>query len=75
MNFTLSRDVNGNKTLRVTVTGARAATMSRRRSFSIQTLGALPETHRHGIGPWTRGEVFAYVHQFGTAHQKNLLSL
>lgn len=50
--YTLSRDTNGNKTLRVKTEGSRAR--------SVQTNGNLPRTHRDGIGAWTPGEVETY---------------
>jgi hypothetical protein len=49
----ISRDKNGNKTLRVKIGNARA--------FSIQTNGNLPTTHRDGIGPHTQPEIDAYL--------------
>lgn len=51
--YTISRDANGNKTLRVKIGDARA--------FSIQTNGNLPTTHRDGIGRHTQPEVDAYL--------------
>jgi hypothetical protein len=50
--YTLARDTNGNRTLRIKNGNARAS--------SIQTNGNLPRTHRDGIGEWTAGEVEAY---------------
>jgi hypothetical protein len=64
---TTDRDRNGNRIVRVTIPGARP--------FTIQTNGDLPETHRNGICPETAGEVNAYVRQFGTARQRELLGL
>lgn len=58
-------DRNGNRVLRVTVAGARG--------FSIQTLGNLPKTHRDGVGPWSEGEVLAYVRQYGTKRQSEVI--
>jgi hypothetical protein len=66
--YTLGRDINGNKTLRVSVPGARA--------FTIQTNGNLPKTHRDGVSPsYTPSEVSAYVRAYGTAKQRDLLNL
>jgi len=50
--YTLARDINGNKTLRIKEGDNRAR--------SIQTNGNLPRTHRDGVGDWTPGEVAAY---------------
>lgn len=50
--YTIARDKNGNKTLRVKEGDSRAR--------SIQTNGNLPRTHRDGIGEWTPAEVAAY---------------
>jgi hypothetical protein len=51
-NYTLARDTNGNRTLRIKEGDARAR--------SIQTNGNLPRTHLDGVGDWTPGEVEAY---------------
>lgn len=61
----ISHDKNGNKTLLVKVEGQRG--------FSIQTLGNLPETHRYGVNPSTKGEVFSFIAEHGTKRQKELL--
>ena len=37
--------------------------------------GNLPQTHRDGICPATAGEVNAYVREFGTARQRELLGV
>lgn len=65
MTTTKAIDRNGNSIVRVTVPGYR--------SFTIQTNGNLPETHRNGICPATGGEVRAYVREFGTARQRELI--
>lgn len=65
MTTTKAIDRNGNSIVRITIPGAR--------SFSVQTNGNLPETHRDGICPATEGEVRAYVRQFGTARQRGLI--
>ncbi len=65
--FTISRDRNGNKTVKIKAGSTRA--------FSIQTLGNLPETHRRGVCNETQGEVSAWVRKFGTASQKSALGL
>ena len=65
--YTIDRDRNGNRIVRVTVPDYRP--------FTIQTNGNLPLTHRHGICPATAGEVNAYVRQFGTVRQRELLGL
>lgn len=62
--YHLGRDTNGNKTVLV-----------RPGSFTIQTLGNLPRTHRDGIGEWTPDEVEAHVRQHGTKHQKLALGI
>jgi hypothetical protein len=65
--YTTDRDRNGNRVCRVTIPGARP--------FTIQTNGNLPETNRNGICPATAGEVGAYVRDFGTVRQRELLGL
>lgn len=65
--YSINRDRNGNRIVRVTIPGNRP--------FTVQTLGILPETHRNGICPATAGEVGAYVREFGTARQRELLGL
>lgn len=65
--FTLSRDRNGNKTVKVKAGNARA--------FSIQTNGNLPNTHQHGIVPTTETEVRYYVRSCGTKNQRRALGL
>lgn len=65
--YSIDRDRNGNRIVRVTVPGSRP--------FTVQTLGNLPETHRHGICPATAGEVSQYVRQFGTVRERELLGL
>jgi hypothetical protein len=60
--FSITRDINGNKRLRVSVPGHRA--------FSIQTNGNLPTTHRDGVCPATVDEVAGYVASYGTDSQK-----
>lgn len=65
--YTMSRDVNGNRTLRVKPKSSRA--------FTIETNGNLPETHRQGVCEATPSEVSAYVRQFGTERQRQLLGI
>jgi len=65
--YATDRDRNGNRIVRVTIPGARP--------FTIQTLGNLPATHRDGICPATAVEVNAYVREFGTERQRELLGL
>ena len=65
----LGRDRNGNKVLRVSRRGARG--------FSVQTLGNLPRVHRNGLDvdyATALSELRAYVAQYGTARQKELLT-
>ena len=62
--YTIDRDRNGNRIVRVTVPGARP--------FTIQTNGNLPQTHRHGICPATAVEVAQWVKDYGTARQQRL---
>lgn len=66
MKFTLKLDKNGNKILKVQP--------NKGRSFSIQTLGNLPITHkmtRDNIDPCkTMHEVAVFVAHFGTDQQK-----
>ena len=65
--YTTDRDRSGNRIVRVTVPGNRP--------FTVQTLGNLPETHRTGICHATVGEVNAYVREFGTIRERELLGL
>ena len=65
MNYHTSRDRNGNKTLIITPKNARG--------FSIQTMGNLPKTHRHGVGDYTPEEVRDYVLKCGTARQRAIM--
>lgn len=63
----ISRDTNGNRTLRVSPPYGRG--------FSIQTLGNLPTTHRDGITASTKDEVHAFVTEHGTDTQRAALGL
>jgi hypothetical protein len=63
-------DVNGNRVLSLDKNDLAGA-----RGFSVQTLGHLPKTHRDGIGPWTDGELRAYVREFGTPRQKEIFGI
>jgi len=63
MNTKLSRDVNGNKIVRLTFSNAQG--------FSIQTNGNLPLTHR--TGKPDHAEIRAYVLRFGTLRQKSVI--
>jgi hypothetical protein len=66
ISFAETRCRNGNKRLMVRRHGFR--------SFSIQTLGNLPETHRNGIGPWTLGEVVGHVEALGTRREMEMVT-
>lgn len=63
----LSRDINGNKVLKIEKSDVGA------RGFSIQTSGKLPKTHKHGLGPWSWSEAINYVKRYGTERQKELM--
>lgn len=70
MNIKLSRDINGNKVLKVSFVGVRG--------FSVQTLGNLPETHQidtnEDLKQFTAvNELHAYIKIYGTKRQKELL--
>lgn len=65
--YKISRDINGNKTIRIQAPG--------RRGFSIQTNGNLPNTHRNGVTAMTDGEVRNWIDQHGTEHQKAIMAL
>ena len=67
MNLKLSRDINGNKIVKVKIEGSRG--------FSIQTLYNLPLTHKEGIGSHTRNEIHTYIRKHGTERQKDLLGI
>jgi hypothetical protein len=45
------------------------------RGFSVQTNGNLPRTDRDGVGPWTDGEVAAWVRHYGTLRQKDFMGI
>lgn len=64
--YTIDRDRNGNRIVRVTVPGYRV--------FTIQTLANLPQTHRRGICSETAGEVAEWVELYGTVRQKTVLA-
>ena len=71
----MSQDKNGNKILVVeskdlTPKYAKAKI----RGFSVQTLGNLPETHRHGIHYDTKPELFQFIDKHGTERQREALS-
>jgi hypothetical protein len=59
----IAMDRNGNKVLRIKNDG---------RSFSIQTNGNLPITHRWGVVPNTFKEVCDYLSKYGTMKQKEI---
>lgn len=61
----ISRDVNGNKTLKIT-----NQDLNGDRGFSIQTLGNLPVTHQNGICGMTIIEVKLYIANHGTKSQR-----
>ena len=63
-------DTNGNRVVSYSKSDLGGA-----RGFSIQTNGALPKTHREGIGSWTDGEVAAYLKEHGTPRQKDLFGI
>ena len=71
MNLNLSKDANGNKTLKVSFVDTDFY------GFSIQTNGNLPETHRmtkhdfnHSIA---ENELNGFVKQYGSDREKDLL--
>ena len=65
--YTIGRDKNGNKLVRVKTSG--------RGGFSIQTNGNLPQTHRDGVTSETDAEVCAYVRRHGSERQKRILDI
>lgn len=68
--FSLSRDANGNKIVRITTPGG---------GFSIQTSGNLPKTHRMHKreidNAVVASEVKRYVNRYGTARQQRIVKL
>ena len=71
MEFKLGRDVNGNKLLKVSFGKGN-------RGFSVQTMGNLPRVHRAtSLNELSRAtvenELHAFVKEFGTERQKDLL--
>ena len=65
--YTIGRDRNGNKLVRVKTSG--------RGGFSIQTNGNLPQTHRDGVTVETDAEVCAYVAKHGSDRHKRILDI
>ncbi len=66
--YTFSRDVNGNKLLKVSVKGEGG--------FSIQTNTNMPKTHKMTKDDSTiSAEVKAYVTAYGTKRQKEILGV
>ena len=66
VNYTIGRDRNGNKTLRCS---------SVEGSFTIQTNGNLPRTHRDGVTVETDAEVCAYVRGLGNERRRRILGI
>ena len=66
VSYKTGRDKNGNKTLRCS---------SVEGSFTIQTNGNLPQTHRDGVTVATDAEVCAYVRRHGTDRQRRILGI
>lgn len=65
--YRMSRDKNGNKTVKIIPPMARG--------FSIQTNGNLPQTHSGGYSStYTPGEVREYVGKYGTERQKHIMA-
>ena len=65
INYTIARDVNGNKVCKVKP--------AIHRGFSIQTNGNLPETDRRGVCDATAREVLDYVTHYGTEKQRQAM--
>ena len=63
----ISRDINGNKVLRIKPRGAS-------RGFSIQTNGNLPMTERQGICGYTIDEIVAHINACGTKAQRQAIT-
>jgi len=66
MEYSIGRDRNGNRVLRVKPRHGRG--------FSIQTLGNLWQTHREGVGDWTKDEVADHVQSYGTNRQRLMMA-
>ncbi len=68
--LTLSRDTNGNKTLKLSPQNGRG--------FSVQTMGNLPETHKMLPGyidiPVAVCELREYITEYGTPRQAALIN-
>lgn len=60
--FEMSRDMNGNKTVKIVVPWGK--------SFSIQTNGNLPRTHRTNEPCYS--EIKNHVEDYGTNYQKSV---
>lgn len=67
MKIELTRDINGNKTVRFKPDNGRA--------FSVQTLGNMPRTHREFDPVTALSELAAYARQYGTQRQKEALGV
>lgn len=72
MNLQLSRDTNGNKTLKITFPNVC-------RGFSVQTLESLPKTHNMTNCDFNRhiaeSELHYYIKNYGTKNQKQKLNI
>ena len=66
VNYKTGRDKNGNKTL---------CCSSIEGSFTIQTNGNLPRTHRCGVTVETDAEVCAYVRGLGNERRRRILGI
>ena len=69
----ISRDLNGNKIVKISGDDLKTWRNENPRGFSIQTLSNLPLTDHNGVFYGTKNEIFNYVNQFGTKKQKQLI--
>lgn len=66
MKLKISRDINGNKIVKISFPSENI------RGFSIQTNGNLPLTHSSNIP--RHEEIIAYVKLYGTHRQKRIIA-
>lgn len=69
----LSRDINGNKTVKIEKSDLKTWRNNNPRGFSIQTLGNLPLTHAEGVTFTTENEIFNFINDHGTKRQREII--
>lgn len=69
----ISRDTNGNKTVKITNNDLKTWRNPDVKGFSIQTNGNLPLTHSEGVTFTTENEIFNYINDHGTKRQQTII--